>query len=46
VEKGEEQQVGEAHISGEEVGMHPKTFAVDIEQDRTTTKGVYTVWIC
>jgi hypothetical protein len=31
VEKGEEQQAREAHLSGEEVGMHPKTFATDIE---------------
>jgi hypothetical protein len=46
MEKGEEQQAREVHLSGEEVGMHPKTFVVDIEQDRTTTKGVSTVRIC
>jgi hypothetical protein len=46
VEKGEEQQAGEAHLSGEEVGTHPKTLAADIEQDRTAAKEVRTVRIC
>jgi hypothetical protein len=35
----------EAHLSGEEEGMHPKTVA-DIEQDRTAVKGIRTVRIC
>jgi hypothetical protein len=46
VEKGEGQQAGEAHLSGEEEGTHPKTIAADIEQDRTTVKGIRTVRIC
>jgi len=45
MDKGEEHQAGEAHISREEVGTHTKKFAADIEQDHTTAKGICTVQI-
>ena len=46
MEKGEGKQAREAHLSGEEVGTHPKTVAADIEQGCTTAKGICIVRIC